>query len=317
MYFDQVSRSILEQTYEPIELIVLDNASPEEMRESLDELVANFDRGSVLRIEERVPVFANFNRGVRAATGKYICFFHDDDFYHPRFVERYVEMLEANPRAVFAGGNFSVVDQEGTALRANRRIERTGYWTGGEFIDDLIRRGRCALPTPGLVFRTEALAVDGFDESLPGNWGDFPIFMRLAERGDVAVSEEEYFSWRVHGTNGSNIPFSVAIPERTRLFADYLREYEARHPHEKTTVRKLARANQRNHRIGLIWGWLTAADEADAGECRRLLRRSLTDRAIAGGLRALEALGWSLNRRRRHGLALRAALGASKSRDVA
>src|SRR2546425_4829090 len=136
--------------------MVLDSASPAEAQAVLAEFASSTPNVRILRVDTRVPMFANFNRGVRAGRGEYIVFFHDDDRYEPVFLEKHVAMLEANPRAGFAGGNFDVIDAEGRCIVRRRQIERTGTWSGRYFIERLFRRGRGDLQTPGLIFRRAA-----------------------------------------------------------------------------------------------------------------------------------------------------------------
>src|SRR5207247_1296204 len=147
----------------------------------------------------------------------YVVFFHDDDLYQPTFLEQHIALLEANPRAGLAAGNFDVIDAEGRITVRHRGIERTGIWTGRSFIERLYWRGRTDLPTPGIVFRRTALEATGFDDQLPMNWGDFTVLMRIAETWDMDVLRDTLYSWRSHGQNSSNIALSHTLQIRTRV----------------------------------------------------------------------------------------------------
>src|SRR5689334_13001499 len=85
------------QTRGDYEILVLDNASPPDAQAQLEAWAAREPRVRVLRVDPRIPMFANFNRGIAAARGKYVTFFHDDDVYRPRFLELLVGALEADP----------------------------------------------------------------------------------------------------------------------------------------------------------------------------------------------------------------------------
>ncbi|HIO22188.1 MAG TPA: glycosyltransferase family 2 protein, partial [Nitrospirales bacterium] len=229
-YLSATLQSLREQTYENYEVIVLDNASGPEAQSLLTEFVANHSNAQILRVNERLPMFTNFNRGIRAAVGEYVVFFHDDDHYDPRFLEAHVAVLEANPQAAFAGSNWNMINGEGQLTVRRRLIKRTGTWNGRDFIERLVRRGRSELATPALVFRREVVKTRGFDERCPIHWGDFTILMRIAEQWDVAVVADPLFSWREHEQNSSKMPFSQSIPLRTHVLHDYCSEYAVRHP---------------------------------------------------------------------------------------
>lgn len=296
-YLSGSLRSLRLQTYPNYEVIVLDNASGPEAQGVIADFASSTPNVRILRVDTRVPMFANFNRGVLAATGEYIAFFHDDDRYEPTFLEKHVAVLKANQRTGFAGGNFDVIDAEGRCIVRRRQIESTGTWSGRYFIERLFRRGRGDLQTPGLVFRRAALEATGFDERLSIHWGDFTILMRIAERWDVAVLTDTLFSWRVHGQNASSMVFSQSIPLRTRVLLDFCAEYAARHPSDTSFVRRLERYALRGHSQGLLWGWLAARDAHEASNCRLLLKSS-SQPTTANALQLLERVGLTVERRR-------------------
>lgn len=296
-YLSAALQSLREQTYENYEVIVLDNASGPEAQSVLTEFVANNSNARILRVNERVPMFANFNRGIRAAVGEYVVFFHDDDHYDSRFLDAHVTMLEANPQAAFAGSNWNMINSEGRVTVRRRLIRKTGTWNGRDFIERLVRRGRSELATPALVFRREVVKTCGFDERCPIHWGDFTILMRIAEQWDVAVVAEPLFSWRSHEQNSSRMAFSQSIPLRTSVLRDYCSEYAVRHPEDLEFLNRLKRLVDRGHHRGLLWGWLVASNDAESRACHRLLEEASCPMTV-GLLRLLESVGLTVSYRR-------------------
>jgi glycosyltransferase involved in cell wall biosynthesis len=297
-YLPQVLAAALGQTHPRCEILVLDNASPDPAREVIEAFADAHPQVRVLRVEERVPSFANFNRGIRVAAGEYVTFFHDDDFYAPRFVERYVELLERHPEAGFVGGNFDLLDGDGERTRTQKSFTRTEVWPGARYIEEVFRTGRNPMPTPGMLFRRNLIQRFDFDESLPVNWGDFTIFMRMAETTSVAVTDEVLYAWRVHGQNGSNVPGSRSIPLRTTVLRDYLAEYSVRHPDQGEFAARLEALLARSHEIGLLWGWVSAPSDGEAEACRTALRGVAAPMSLAvGALGLLERVGFSARRR--------------------
>jgi glycosyltransferase involved in cell wall biosynthesis len=295
-YLAAALRSLGEQTYRNYEVLILDNASGPAGQEVIANFASENPNARVLRVDERLPMFANFNRGIRAAQGDYVAFFHDDDLYQPTFLEQHVALLDANEHVGFAAGNFDVIDAEGRITAQHRGITRTGTWQGRAFIERLYRRGRTDLPTPGIVYRRAALATTGFDDRLPMNWGDFTVLMRIAEAWEVGVLRDRLYAWRSHGQNSSNIPLSRTLQIRTEVLSNYCVEYAARHPGEAAFVARLGRHMRRDLVRSLVWGWLVADDDAEAHACCSLLRSSRP--GVASALRLLESAGVSLERRR-------------------
>src|SRR5262249_13650115 len=107
----ETKRCVSAQTRRDFKVVILDNASPEPAKQFFDRWASEDERVEVMRLDERIPMFSNFNRGMRSVTTEFVTFFHDDDVYRDRYVEVLVGLLEANPSAAFAGSNYDFVDE--------------------------------------------------------------------------------------------------------------------------------------------------------------------------------------------------------------
>lgn len=286
-YLEQTRRALAAQTLGDFELLILDNASPEPARVALEAWAQSEPRARILRVDPRIPMFPNFNRGISAARGKYVAICHDDDTYRPDFLAATVEMLERSATAGFSASNYDLIDEQGAVIEPRRLVRRKEVWPGRAYIDLLMRRAINPIPMSGIVYRRDALP-EGFDETIPINWGDFVLLMRIAERFDVAVHDEPLVQVRRHREQASSIPCSKSIPMRTEVLRSYVREYRSRWPGDQDFAARLERHVPRAHRLGLIWGWLSAKDESEATECLAGLDANVFD---AGARFALAQLG--------------------------
>ena len=85
-YLEQSVRSVLEQSYENIELIVIDNGSTDG---SVD-LLKSYSKHANVKLllhEQNRKVTTRLNEAVRFATGEFVSFLYADDFYLPEFIE--------------------------------------------------------------------------------------------------------------------------------------------------------------------------------------------------------------------------------------
>ncbi|GAA1161911.1 glycosyltransferase family 2 protein [Nesterenkonia sandarakina] len=89
--------SILAQTWRRLELIVVDDASPEEFQSVLDEVEALDDRLRVVRLTSNGGTYVARNEAMRIASGKFIAGQDSDDWSHPERLQAQVEYLEENP----------------------------------------------------------------------------------------------------------------------------------------------------------------------------------------------------------------------------
>jgi GT2 family glycosyltransferase len=290
-FLPETRRALGLQTRTDFRVIVLDNASPEPARSFIDEWAREDRRVEIARVESRVPMFANFNRGMRAVNTPIVTFFHDDDVYRSRFLEVLVGALERHPDAAWSGSNYDFVDETGAIVEERRWLPRSEWWSDERFIRDLVSRGRNIVAMPGLVFRRDAFPAEGFDESLPIHFGDFTLLMRAAERRGFCAEAEAVVAIRKHSAQASNMRLSLSIPIRTRVLHEYVTELERRYPARTSLVAGLRKRIDRVHRVGVLMGWLSSSDAAERDACLVALGASAPDAALRTSLRLLDRSG--------------------------
>jgi len=303
--------SALNQTYAHTEILVLDNALAPDAQSGLAAFVARHPQVRVLRVEERVPMFENFNRGLRAASGTYITYFHDDDRYVPEFLTESVKFLDEHLEVALVGSNCRVIDQTGRLIRNRAPIKRTGIMPRQTFIAHHMSSNRNLLPTPGVVFRRDALLARPFDPRLSVHFGDFVVLMRLAELGGAGMIAEPLWSQRIHSgqTTGTGT-FSKDAPARLEMMNNYSKEYLERWPDDANLIRSLRGGLIRSVRIGLVWGWMSAASDGESAACIGQLSKAGGAPWLAATLDRLDRLGLTRSRRRAL-IPLARAVGAS------
>lgn len=210
--------SILGQTLETLELIVVDDASTDDTPHILAEYAAADPRVIVLRNETNLGPFASGNRGLAVARAPIIARMDADDISDPTRLARQVGFLQAHPDHILVGNGYRAIDDEGRVGVVKRKpMDAFGVrW---------IMRFRCPIEHPGSTFR--AHLPDGtpvrYDESRPIAQ-DFELFARLTEHGKAAILPEVLFNYRTHPTNIS----STRTGEQRRISLDIARSVQAR-----------------------------------------------------------------------------------------
>ncbi len=117
-YLKAALDSILAQTYKNFELIISDNASTDDTEQVCREYMEKDSRIKYIRQKKNTGSILNRNFVRQQGSGKYFVETCDDDLLAPTFLEKCMVRIEANPEAVFAGGNFVEFDDLG------RKVER-------------------------------------------------------------------------------------------------------------------------------------------------------------------------------------------------
>jgi glycosyltransferase involved in cell wall biosynthesis len=167
--------SCLKQTYDALEIIVVDDASSPAARESVSEAYQQHPSIRWIRmdINKGAPVARNL--GLHESHGEYICFLDDDDEIFPDKVARQMEALASSDDTIF-GVTHDVEDE-----RFGERvvIRNTQYHPSYKsFLKGFANTGTMAV----LYKRQPLLDAGGFDESLPSSQ-EYDLLIRLSRNG--------------------------------------------------------------------------------------------------------------------------------------
>ncbi len=122
--------SIINQTYENWELIIVDDCSVDETPNIIKEYVKKDKRIKSIRNEINQKLPASLNIGFREAKGDYLTWTSDDNFYEPNAIEKMLEVLENNPKSDFVYANMYLIDEEDNILKLKPRKNVNTLYNG-------------------------------------------------------------------------------------------------------------------------------------------------------------------------------------------
>lgn len=102
-FIDKAIESVLNQTYQNYELIVVDDGSSDGTAELI---AANYPSVKLVRWEVNRGATVVLNEGIRLATGEFIAFLDSDDQWKPGYLEAQIKALKENPKAVTSYCNY-------------------------------------------------------------------------------------------------------------------------------------------------------------------------------------------------------------------
>lgn len=168
-YLGQAIDSVLSQTFQHHELIVVDDGSSD----ATPDLLAGYgDRIKVIR-QRNQGVSAARNRGIRSASGEYVALLDSDDYWLPEKLEKQVAFFKAHPDA-------RICQTEEIWIRNGKRVnpkKRHQKYSGMIFEKTL---PLCLVsPSAVMIRKTLLKEVGVFDESLPA-CEDYDLWLRIA-----------------------------------------------------------------------------------------------------------------------------------------
>ena len=185
-------RSIFEQTFEDFELILVDDASTDNLREVIDQQTDH--RLQVLHLEKKTGVAGARNAGIAKALGQYIAFCDADDLCAPTRFEIQLAYLQSHPEVGACGSAFTCFDAEDKETVVNPT-------TNAEIRHALLRGNCFGMST--MMGHAELFRRTPFDQSMTLS-EDYDLWTRLAGCGvQLANLPHSLLRYRIHEQQAS------------------------------------------------------------------------------------------------------------------
>jgi len=231
-------QSILSQSYGDFEILIMDDKSPDHT----EEVAKSFadPRVRYFRNDPNLGALKNYNHGITLSRGKYVWLISADDYLRDtRVLERYVRLLESNPRV-----NFTFCP--GVSVINGKEVG-TLDWSkfGGE---DVVVSGRQLLQrlldynlilAPAALARRECyeklslfpISLDWRGETVDMIWGgDWYLWSLFALHGEVGYFSEPMICYREHElsvtSNLTRVPLEACLRAELWVLWDICRRAE-------------------------------------------------------------------------------------------
>lgn len=198
--------SVLSQTYQRLEVVLVDDGSSDRTREVA--LSLSDDRIRYVRNATNLGGFQTMNKAINLARGDLVAIYHSDDIYEPTIVEKEVRYLQDHPEvgAVFCLDHYMHNDGKvfgGTTLPAEfRRKESLTY---DDVFPFLLRNKNVLLRCPTFMARREVLdSVGPFNAEGYDIAADLDMWIRIVRRYPIGILNERLMRYRVGNGQWSN-----------------------------------------------------------------------------------------------------------------
>ncbi|MGI5817359.1 MAG: glycosyltransferase [Armatimonadota bacterium] len=270
-WLERSIRSVLEQDYRNLELIVVND----EATEDIDDLVADLGVTKYVRNERNLKLPASLNRGFALAEGRFHTWTSADNYMLPGMISTLVGALETHEGAGIVCGSSIDVDADGQLIDWGGE-RRAAALSGTRLEDCIIQRRFLYYSTLGACFlyrREVTERLGGYDETLHGA-EDYDFWIRASRHFQILrlpIEAEPLYAYRAHGD-------AISATLRycfTRLRAEVLRR-ELRVSPEDHHLRQAYRHHRRLYRQEWLRHCLPvrAARSVVRRVARRLRRRA-------------------------------------------
>ncbi len=217
-YIRKAIESILMQTYEKLELIIVDDASSDNTLK----VVKSFcdPRIKLLQNELNRGIAYSTNRGIEEAQGEYIALLDDDDEAFTNRISAQIKYMKKHKEIDILGGRSIIIDENGNTIRRERIPHYNPLYIKAMLLLQCLdfRNGTTMIKKSfwdnnDLAYKDDYLGMQ-----------DFRLFMEASKVGVISSISNYILRWRVHGKNETFFQRKHNTEERARRYAQIQRE---------------------------------------------------------------------------------------------
>ena len=211
-YAERAIRSVMAQTMEDWELIVIDDGSSDASVSIAQALAAEDPRIRVEKNEKNMGVSRTRNRGIERSAGEYIALLDSDDVWYPEKLERQLARI-AEEKADFCYSSYAIIGADGNKVKGDYLVPETVSF------EALLREN--VFCCSSMIGRAEIFKKIGFRADFYHE--DYVFGLQVLQDGYRAVGcKEPLLGWR-YIENSRSFNKVKSAQNRWRIYRHYLK----------------------------------------------------------------------------------------------
>jgi alpha-1,3-rhamnosyltransferase len=248
-YVKKTIESIIQQSYENIELIVINDGSSDNSNESVKEIAQECEQrfAKYTHIDKKNEgIIKTLNIGIKQAEGKYLYVIASDDIAEENALTVLHEFLSVNPEYGLAVGGNTLMDDKGARCYWDKNSDIVYSEESADYIsfDDFLRKSRPSLDFLSDDFGTyenilignhvpngyllDKKTVDDFEGySVDSPLEDLYLMLQMAKRKKLKFIDTPLFRYRWHASNSikntvkiGQVQHKTILQERNYCFSN-------------------------------------------------------------------------------------------------
>lgn len=206
-FIEETIRSVLVQTYENWELIIVDDCSTDDT----DAVVATFTdpRIHYLKNEKNSGAAVSRNWALREANGRWIAFLDSDDLWHPEKLEKQIAFMAQNGYA-FSYTNYSEINEDstpkGVVVTGPKKITKAGMYA------------YCWSGCLTVMYDADKVGLVQIEDIKKNN--DYAMWLKVCQKANCYLLDEDLASYRKRSGSISNHSYTALIKWHYKLFRE-------------------------------------------------------------------------------------------------
>lgn len=231
-YIKECINSILLQTLQNFNLIILDNDSTDGTVDWIRSL--NNSRISIYTSDRFLSIEHNWDRIKTVSRNKWMIIIGHDDIMHPNYLEVMDALIHKHPQASLYQSHFNCIDEKGAVIKKCEPMDEVQ--SAQDFFKETLENGG------GFMMRSEDYDAVGGIPLYPNLFfADFVLWLELSRISYKATTSEISFSYRVHNKNTSATSADEKYHAGFELFINYLYSLKYRNEDFREVINKYSK----------------------------------------------------------------------------
>ena len=223
-YLDERILSVLNQTYQNFEVIILDDKSTDNSVDVINKYKDNPNVSQIVINEKNSgKIFSQWHKGFELAKGDIIWVAESDDYCDIHFLEKMVRAMSQRKDCVIAFCKIIAFNEDDVRWAMTPKKLKEGMYDGSSFITEFMSEGTTIVNVSGAIFKKSAVNSIKDDYTNYIGAGDRLFWTELAEKGAVSFVDEPLCFFRLHSNNSTKRNYLNGTNQREdKLILDYI-----------------------------------------------------------------------------------------------
>ena len=215
-YLSDAIDSIISQTFEDWELIVINDGSTD----NSESIIAGYSDSRIyyIRNTENIGLIRTLNKGIDLCQGQYIARMDADDISLPGRLKKQVDFLDKNPDYLMCGTNAAVINDQGGITGRIRNLSENEYL-------QIHLLFSVPFVHPSMMIRKEVLQANRYNSNFK-HVEDYELWCRIARQGKITNLKEELFEYRWHDSNVSVVYNRIQEELKNKIIREELKKLD-------------------------------------------------------------------------------------------
>jgi len=198
-YLPEAIESVLSQSYEDFELLIVDDHSTDATPEVVSDYARRDNRITFRVNRNNIGMVENWNLCLKVARGQYIKYLFADDLLCARdAILRMVQALDDRPEISLVASARRIIDSDGRTAGISAHFPDSSFISGEDVINRCLRLQKNLVGEPTAVMFRKHLSGRGFDPKYV-QIVDLEFWFHLLEKGGLAYIRSPLVAFRIHG----------------------------------------------------------------------------------------------------------------------